>query len=106
MNFIQAASVCTTYIFVTLIVFVILRATSVDRHIDPQKIVVIVVYVDMGQYHLYPCNTDFIVLQRRTVRGLHDTHAIYTRATSMVWPDDVGKHARKPYEASREAGNE
>ncbi|KAG6890129.1 hypothetical protein C0995_011422 [Termitomyces sp. Mi166 len=41
MNFIQAASVFTIYICVTLLVFAVLRATSADGHIDPQKIVII-----------------------------------------------------------------
>ncbi|KNZ76633.1 Palmitoyltransferase PFA3 [Termitomyces sp. J132] len=41
MNFIQVTSFLTTYTCVTLLVFVVLRATSADGHIDPQKIVIV-----------------------------------------------------------------
>ncbi|KAG6899623.1 hypothetical protein C0993_008565 [Termitomyces sp. T159_Od127] len=47
-NFIQAASVYTIYICVTLLVFVVLRATSADRHIDPQRIVIVAMYVGVA----------------------------------------------------------
>ncbi|KAG6833410.1 hypothetical protein H0H87_007395 [Tephrocybe sp. NHM501043] len=41
LNFVQAASVFTTYTLVTLLIFVVRDASSTDGDIDPQKIVIV-----------------------------------------------------------------
>ncbi|KAG6896500.1 hypothetical protein C0992_007899 [Termitomyces sp. T32_za158] len=70
-NFIQAGSVYTIYICVTLLVFVVLRA-STDGHIDPQRIVVIALAALFGMFTTVMQCTHFrlIWIGQTTVEGI------------------------------------
>lgn len=60
-NFLQAASVYTIYNCVTMLVFVVLRATSSDHYIDPQKIVVVALYVGVDALICTLCIPDLCI---------------------------------------------